>query len=495
MKNYSKRMLAFVLALVVALTAVIFTASANDDYSDEYLVLKTELLKEVGGEFVPVGKVEPGDELKARISIGISYYTTAADILVFYDETFFEDSYATGETEFSPVINTESAQCSKLTAMLTKLDDSVKVLQKLVTNGYLEENYLDTHQAFIYNIFFTDSVTHTFSEDEWIFELDLKVREDADGTGEFGFVYDTVARAGTHESAYINVQYNTVNGDKFSSTALYNLDIPTTITNAVATTLEEPATTLPAETTTEKEEISTLPQVSTTAAEVTTTVPDESTTAIEESTTASEYTTVPEEDTTVSGEGETTVPEATDAEPTTTPVGNETTVAPSEYPTHKPTAVPTVPSTAYPTAVPTTNNIGNLTTNDFFATTVPTEPTTKFDISIGIRNPSEKVIKYGDGIILHAETSKTLPDGYSIVWEADNDCFTMTPSEDGKTCTVISAVSGTTTFNAKVVDEDGNVVATSGNRLIQSKAGLFWKIIAFFKKIFGLTKLYPEFIF
>ena len=487
MKNYSKRMLAFVLALVVALTAVIFTAYADDDYSDESLVLKTELFKEVDGELVSVGKVEPGDELKARISIGISYYTTAADILVFYDETFFEDSYTTGETDYNPVIDTESSQNLKISAMCTKLADSVKLLQKLVSNGYLEEDYLDTHQAFIYNVFFTDSKTHTFSEDEWIFELDLKVRDDAEGTGEFGFVYDTVARVGTHENAYINVQYNTENGNNFSSTPLYNLDIPTTINNAVATTLDEPATTLPAETTTEKEEITTLPQVSTTVAEVTTTVPEESTTSVEDSTTAVEDTTVPEE--------ETTVPEATDVELSTTSVYDETTVAPSEYPTYKPTAAPTVPATVYPTAVPTSNNIGNLTTNDFFATTVPTEPTTKFDITIGIRNPSEKVIKYGDGIILHAETSKTLPDGYSIVWEADNDCFTLTPSEKGETCTVISSVSGMTTFTAKVVDEDGNVVATSGNRQIQSKAGLFWKIIAFFKKLFGLTKLYPEFIF
>ena len=41
------------------------------------------------------------------------------------------------------------------------------------------------------------------------------------------------------------------------------------------------------------------------------------------------------------------------------------------------------------------------------------------------------------------------------------------------------------------VDADGNIIATD-TQTMTSKAGFFQKIIAFFKKLFGMTKVYPE---
>lgn len=59
------------------------------------------------------------------------------------------------------------------------------------------------------------------------------------------------------------------------------------------------------------------------------------------------------------------------------------------------------------------------------------------------------------------------------------------------TCKVSPSVSGDTTFTASVIDANGNVIC-SDEQTMSSKAGLFDKIIAFFKKFFGLTKTIPE---
>lgn len=63
----------------------------------------------------------------------------------------------------------------------------------------------------------------------------------------------------------------------------------------------------------------------------------------------------------------------------------------------------------------------------------------------------------------------------------------MDVSADGTTCKISPSSSGDTTFTATVYDADGNTVSAD-EQTMTSKAGFFQKIIAFFKKLFGLTK-------
>ena len=168
------------------------------------------------------------------------------------------------------------------------------------------------------------------------------------------------------------------------------------------------------------------------------------------------------------------------------------------------TTKPSVPTTK-PTTPSTTNtcpNCGKVFTSEkeynahlgsckSEPTTKPSEPVTnpvkKEDV---IGTPSQTEIKYGDSIVLHADVDK-IPEGAKIVWTADNSNFTYTVSADGTTCTVSPAANGTTTFTVTVVDERGNVIS-SDTQTMTAKAGFFQKLIAFFKKLFGLTKVIPE---
>ena len=106
-----------------------------------------------------------------------------------------------------------------------------------------------------------------------------------------------------------------------------------------------------------------------------------------------------------------------------------------------------------------------------------------------LRKPSTTTISYGDSIILHADMNEALPSGWKIKWTADNGNFSY--SANGETCTISPNKSGDTTFTATVYDESGNEICKD-IQTMKSKAGFFDKFVAFFKKLFGATKVIPQ---
>lgn len=111
--------------------------------------------------------------------------------------------------------------------------------------------------------------------------------------------------------------------------------------------------------------------------------------------------------------------------------------------------------------------------------------------AVNIKTPSTTTINYGDKIVLHAETSKALPNGWRIKWTADNSNFTYSVSADASTCTISPELNGSTTFTATVYDENGNVMSTDTQKMT-SKAGFFDKLSAFFRNLFGGAKIIPQ---
>ncbi len=110
--------------------------------------------------------------------------------------------------------------------------------------------------------------------------------------------------------------------------------------------------------------------------------------------------------------------------------------------------------------------------------------------NVTIRTPSNTTIKYGDAIKLHADVDGTLPAGAYIEWSANNSNFTVT-NTDGEICEITPKSSGDTTFIATVYDENGNILS-SDTQVMKSKAGFFDKFAAFFRKLFGMLKVYEQ---
>lgn len=107
-----------------------------------------------------------------------------------------------------------------------------------------------------------------------------------------------------------------------------------------------------------------------------------------------------------------------------------------------------------------------------------------------VMTPSQTIIRYGDSIILHANI-ENIPSNSTIEWSASNSNFAMDVSSNGKTCKITPKSSGDTTFTVTIYDENGNVISAETQEM-ESKAGFFDKIIAFFKGIFGLNKTYSD---
>ena len=105
-----------------------------------------------------------------------------------------------------------------------------------------------------------------------------------------------------------------------------------------------------------------------------------------------------------------------------------------------------------------------------------------------VKRPTQTTINYGDTIVLSVDESM-VPVGGRVEWIASNNNFSYKVS--GTSCVIHSEKSGDTTFAATIYDAYGNDLLID-TQTMTSKAGFFDKIIAFFKKLFGLTKTIPE---
>ncbi len=110
-----------------------------------------------------------------------------------------------------------------------------------------------------------------------------------------------------------------------------------------------------------------------------------------------------------------------------------------------------------------------------------------------IRTPSTDTVKYGETLVLHSGI-ETLPDGMKIIWTADGEDVMLTSSEDTLTCKVSCEKNGSFTVTATLVDEEGNTATDmNGNEIsteqtITSKVNFLYKIISFFKNLFGFSR-------
>lgn len=204
---------------------ITFTAKWTKN-NDNNLIFKTELLKQNSeGEWEVTDTVNPGDEVKARLYIDTSYYTNAGTFMLFYDNRFFEDSY-TSLTKLEMTTNSEAMGNKKISVdgLAVKHPSTNNSLVTMVNLGYISQEFVDTHQVFVCQYTLNPSNSFMFNGDCWFAEFDLKVREDASGSGEF-LIADGTVQNTSRTKAYTNIPLNKENGNTSNSTALYNLDV------------------------------------------------------------------------------------------------------------------------------------------------------------------------------------------------------------------------------------------------------------------------------
>ena len=114
---------------------------------------------------------------------------------------------------------------------------------------------------------------------------------------------------------------------------------------------------------------------------------------------------------------------------------------------------------------------------------------------IKIIKPSTTTINYGDTLVLRL-AENNIPEGYSVEWYILLGTGVSAYKNDtGTECRVTSVSNGSATFVAVLVDQNGKAVTDeNGNEInhsitITSKAGLFQRLISFFKNLFGINRI------
>ncbi|MBR5562041.1 MAG: hypothetical protein IKW12_02715 [Clostridia bacterium] len=471
MKRNPKRIIAFIMCVLIAASALIFnnasaagiskidsyeslvsnygTAIGDDGLTDGFVYVGTEFYEEDGN--LTDYFVNPGDKLTVKVYLKSNMYTADCNLITLFDNTFFDvkivddgaptdgDGYTSMHEEAvindnHPVVMshgiTHIATSKNLTAQ------GLGAVQKFCgfSQEYLENTDLVQNSSVI-NIQKSDA-PYEMTSDEWIFSYYVHVKEDlAEGTKGIVDSPDAIWQSAIRE----------VNGKtKHDPRMLAKVPVRH-IT----------------------EDVKNAGDFVQMASEM-----DKGTL-----------------DYFINDDmyhefiiGEEGVPDVTDPPEYPTDTPDE----PSDYPTDTPDEPsypyypdePDYPSEPeYPTEPPTTK---------------PTIP----DVTVGnarieILTPSTTEIKYGDGIILHADA--VVPAGARIEWEANNSNFSYSYSADGTRCTVYSKEDGMTVFTAKVIDANGNVLCED-EQTLTSKAGFLWRIIAFFKQIFGLNRIIEQVI-
>ncbi len=520
------------------------------------LSFKTEIYKYNAEteKWVVATNVERGETVKARVFIETSFAAGDGQVICFFNNEVFSAEEARGLSIVTNRSETSTAYKFLANGSYSTASPTHNNVLNLVKYGYITKEFLETHSPIIFTFRFESYKCRVISGDEWFVEFELKVKDDAFGKGDFLIVPETIVNSVDGYYAYINMTTGeegqstlecnknlmdtTVNAyaeskpvssgyaraifDANGGTISENSSNISTVISKVGdivtmpdvnnrndftfggwtcddnnnynnrfpmpdyninftaqwTAKSESTTVIPtAEPTTTATTVQAPTTESTTQTETTTAVP-----TTDEPITTATTTQAPTTESTTQTETTTVVPSTT--EPTTA----ATTQAPTTESTTQTETTTVVPTTTEPTTAATTQAPTTESTTQPQTTNPPISKPQK--IELNIKTPSITSIDYCDSIYLHATAD--LPDDAKIVWGADNSNFSYKISDNGKTCLISPSSNGQTTFTAKVIDKENNVISDIKTQKMTSNAGLFKKIIGFFKKLFGLIKVYDK---
>ena len=212
----TKRLVAVALAILMILGSFSMTSFAWDartsDGSD--LTIKTEILRQVNGEWVKTDKVERGETVKARVYLGTDYFTNSGTLLFFYSNKFFTDNYGTGKNALvlNPYYSSSYGIEGDFYAPASAPAKGVEALM-------LEDGRITSQQAAEYdpiNIAYSFGSTvmnKKFDVNKWFCEFELTVKNDAPA-GEFGrfLAFEDTAASPSYTDGYIDIPKGAFDG-------------------------------------------------------------------------------------------------------------------------------------------------------------------------------------------------------------------------------------------------------------------------------------------
>ncbi len=198
-------------------------------------------------EWVYTEKAKRGEALKARIFVDTSYYTNAGDIIVFFDNQFFTETYNVGHNELKINKETGSAVTNGVQGSFAELTPNSLEIKNLVDCGYITSSFAAENTAFtieysfdakgskfVVNDWQTEedgTVKVADDSDEWIFEFDLQVSPTASGEDYFWIEPKTIMNPDDGSDAYINIPLSKLGDENINNTPLFLVDVDETVVN------------------------------------------------------------------------------------------------------------------------------------------------------------------------------------------------------------------------------------------------------------------------
>ena len=232
-----KRLVAVALAFLMIFGSITVTASAWDAATDDGfdLNIKTKIFRQVNGTWTETEKVKRGESVKARVYLNTTYFANAGELLFFYNNDFFEDAYT---SSIQPLAVNSYYQASpySISGQFYGSKSASKVADQMVNAGRITADFAAANNFFIIT-YRLENLSQRFTDNQWFCEFDLKVKEDASGTGRFFAVEETTL---TPDFTFgkINVSKSQYNKTVISAVSMANWranytysDVPVTLYN------------------------------------------------------------------------------------------------------------------------------------------------------------------------------------------------------------------------------------------------------------------------
>ena len=232
----TKRLVAVALAILMILGSLSMTSYAwNARTSDgSTLTINTEILREVNGEWVKTDKVERGEKVKARVYLGTDYFASSGELLFFYSNKFFADSYGTGANTL--VVNPyySSSYGIEGTFYAASSNPAKAIEDAMLADGRITSQIAADYNPINVSYSFGSEVRNKkFDSSNWFCEFVLTVNDNAPA-GEFGYflAYEATAASPDYMDGYINIPKGAYDGYTESVTGMFNWEANLVFTNA-----------------------------------------------------------------------------------------------------------------------------------------------------------------------------------------------------------------------------------------------------------------------
>ena len=223
-----KRLVAIALSVLMIFSSFSMIANAWDARNADGITLSitTKIFRLVDGKWTETEKVKQGEEVRARVYLNTDYYTNTGNLLFFYNNDFYEDSFGSGQNDL--IVNPYyKALPYGITGDYVGNDSTSDVENFMIANGKITPDFANKHNfVYISYHFASGANNQKFNGSQWLFEFPLTVKADAaDGTGigDF-FALEETTRSTSFKKGRMNVPKGPYDGTNETITSMANWD-------------------------------------------------------------------------------------------------------------------------------------------------------------------------------------------------------------------------------------------------------------------------------